>query len=54
MFFTPKYFSVHSFKIFFTTLAGVAQWIEHRPVNGGVASLILDRGTCLGCGLGLW
>ena len=33
-------------------LAGVAQWIEHRPVNQRVASLIPSQGTCLGCGPG--
>ena len=31
-------------------LAGVAQWIEHQPVNQGVASSIPGQGTCLGCG----
>ena len=30
-------------------LAGVAQWIERRPVNQGVAGLIPSQGTCLGC-----
>ena len=29
-------------------LAGVAQWIERRPVNQGVAGLIPSQGTCLG------
>ena len=33
-------------------LAGVAQWIECRPVNQGVAGLIPGRRTCLGCSLG--
>ena len=32
-----------------TALAGVAQWIEHPPVNQGVACLIPSQGTCLGC-----
>ena len=36
----------------FFTLADVAQWIEHRPVNQRVASLIPSQGTCLGCGPG--
>ena len=31
------------------TLAGVAQWTDHRPVNQRVASLIPSQGTCLGC-----
>ena len=35
-----------------TALARVVQWIEHRPANQGVASLILSQGTCLGCGPG--
>ena len=33
-------------------LAGVAQWIECRPVNQRVVSSIPSQGTCLGCGLG--
>ena len=32
--------------------AGVAQWIERRPANQGVAGLIPSQGTCLGCGPG--
>ena len=28
-------------------LAGVAQWIEHQPVNQGVAGSIPSQGTCL-------
>ena len=31
-------------------LAGVAQWIEHWPVNQKVTSLIPGQDTCLGCG----
>ena len=31
-------------------LAGVAQWIEHQPVNQRVAGLNPSQGTCLGCG----
>ena len=31
-------------------LAGVAEWIEYRPVNQKVASWIPSWGTCLGCG----
>ena len=34
-------------------LAGVAQWIEHQPVNQKVTSLIPGQGTCLGCRSGL-
>ena len=34
-------------------LAGVAQWIEHWPVNQRVACSIPSQGTCLGCGPGL-
>ena len=30
----------------------MAQWIERRTVNQGVASLIPSQGTCLGCGPG--
>ena len=35
-------------------LAGVAQWIEYRPVNQRVTGSIPSQGTCLGCGLGPW
>ena len=34
-------------------LAGVAQWIECRPANRKVGSLISSQGTCLGCRPGL-
>ena len=30
-------------------LDGVAQWIEHWPVNQRVADSIPSQGTCLGC-----
>ena len=30
-------------------LAGVAQWIECRPVNQRVAGSISSQATCLGC-----
>ena len=30
-------------------LAGVAQWIEHQPVNQRVTGLIPSQATCLGC-----
>ena len=30
-------------------LAGVSQWIEHRPVNQRVTGWIPSQGTCLGC-----
>ena len=33
-------------------LAGVAQWIDSRPANQKVASLIPSQGTCLGWGPG--
>ena len=33
----------------FVALAGVAQWIEHWPVNQRVAGLIPSQGMCLGC-----
>ena len=33
-------------------MAGVAQWIECRPVNQKVAGLIPSQVTCLGCGPG--
>ena len=35
--------------IWLTALAGVAQWIECRPVNQRVAGLIPSQGLCLGC-----
>ena len=41
-------------KIVIIALAGVAQWIEHQPVNQGVARSIPSQGTCLGCRPGLW
>ena len=31
------------------TMAGVAQWIEHRPTGQMGAGLIPTQGTCLGC-----
>ena len=31
-------------------LAGVAQWIEHKPVNQRAARSIPSQGTSLGCG----
>ena len=40
-------------KLSSSALAGVAQWIEGRPVNQMVAGLVPSQGTCLGCGLGL-
>ena len=48
-----------SFKeIVWCALAGVTQWVEHRPANWKVASLIPGQGTCLGCRpgpqLGVW
>ena len=33
-------------------LAGVAQWIEHRPVNQRITGSIPSQGTRLGCGPG--
>ena len=33
-------------------LAGVAQWIEHQPVNQRITGTIPSQGTCLGCGPG--
>ena len=35
-----------------SALAAVAQWIECRPTNQRVTSLIPTQGTCLGCGPG--
>ena len=35
-----------------TALAGVAQQIEHQPVNQKVTGSIPSQSTCLGCGLG--
>ena len=31
-------------------LAGVAQWIEHRPANQSITSSIPSQGSCLGMG----
>ena len=42
-----------SFEKWFLTLAGVAHWIECRPVNWKVAGSIPSQGTGLGCGPGL-
>ena len=39
-------------KFTFLALAGVAQWIECRPVNQGVTGSIPTQGTSLGCGSG--
>ena len=36
-------------KYLMSTKAGVAQWIECRPENQRVISLIPSQGTCLGC-----
>ena len=33
-------------------LAGVAQWIECRPLNQRVSGLIPGQGTCMGYGPG--
>ena len=35
-----------------SALAGVAEWIEYRPVNQKVAGSIPGKGICLGCGPG--
>ena len=40
------------YKIWPLALAGVAQWIEHQPVNQRVTGSIPSQGTCLGCGPG--
>ena len=44
------HFGIIKYKHF--ALAGVAQWIEHQPVNQRVTSSIPSQGTCLGCGPG--
>ena len=36
-------------KIIYSTLGGVAQWIERWCVTRKVGSLIPSQGTCLGC-----
>ena len=36
------------------SLAGVAQWVEHWPVNPKVSCSIPSQGTCLCCGPGTW
>ena len=33
----------------FDFLAGVAQWIEHWPMNQSVTGSFPSQGTCLGC-----
>ena len=33
-------------------MAGVAQWVEHWPVNQRVTGSIPSQGTCLGCNVG--
>ena len=40
------------FKKIKQALAGVAQWIECRPVNHRAASSVPSQGTSLGCGPG--
>ena len=42
------------FQITSTAMAGEAQWIECRPANQRVASLIPSQGTRLACGPGSW
>ena len=46
--FSLSFFFFFFFKILFIVLAGVAQWIEHRPANQRVASSIPSQGTRLG------
>ena len=41
------------FNIMICTMAGVAQWIEFRPVNLKVTGSIPSQGACLGCRPGL-
>ena len=41
-----------SLKKVLRSLADIAQWIEHGPVNQRVAGWIPSQGTCLGCGPG--
>ena len=48
VFWTQKLFILLKSNLF-SALAGVAQWIEHQPVNWKIASLIPSHGTCLGC-----
>ena len=48
---TPEAFKGENYlwsEKYFEHLAGVAQWIEHGPVNQGVTDSIPCRGTCLG------
>ena len=40
------------FNNYILALAGVAQWIEHRPVNQGVTGSIPGSGASLGFGMG--
>ena len=39
-------------KVWAASLAGVAQWIERRPVSQKVTGSIPSQATCLGCGPG--
>ena len=49
MAFLPRLTPYHSKnKMKHIALAGVAQWIEHQPVNQRIAGLIPSQGTCLG------
>ena len=36
-------------KMRYSTLAGVAQWIERKPTNQKIAGSIPGQGLCLGC-----
>ena len=43
---------IHFIKKLDVALAGLAQWIEHRPMNQRVTGSIPSQGTLLGCGPG--
>ena len=52
--FVSLIFSIRGMNYFYIkgeslALAGIAQWIEHRPVNQRVPGSIPSQGTCLGC-----
>ena len=46
--FTTSWVDLESIMLNKSGLAGVAQWIEHWPVNQRVACSIPSQGTCLG------
>ena len=54
LFYSSEFFVnyIYVIKLQIIALAGVAQWIECRPANQGVAGSIPSQGPCLGWGPG--